>query len=46
MNNIIPGETIALGSFISKAAILPIANPYPLCVSGAAQTCYIIRITK
>lgn len=29
-----PGLTIELGSFISNAAILPMANPYPECISG------------
>ena len=29
-----PGETIASGSSMLKAAVLPMAKPYPECTSG------------
>ena len=30
-----PGETTALGSFMSKAAMFPMAKPYPEWISGS-----------
>ena len=37
-----PGDTTALGSAMSKAAMFPIANPYPECTSGRAIELLII----
>ena len=31
----LPGDTMAVGSAMSKAATFPMANPYPECTSGS-----------